>query len=175
MKNNSKDILKFVEKNKFTYLEFLCENFDGFPFVCDYSSQILMAYLSQLYDVPSDIVYGCIEGDDEKSHYWIEIGDVKVDFTLCQFAEDNQTILYSNEGENIFFKKGTDYGYKWVYDNLIKDKVPFPFILEDNIWYDKLDYCTEEAIPNVLIDLARKNKNNFYEYLNSTKKLFLEY
>lgn len=37
--NNYKECLSFIENNKIKYLKFLCENFEGFPFVCDYSSQ----------------------------------------------------------------------------------------------------------------------------------------
>lgn len=174
MKNNIKEILKFVEENKFEYLKFLCENFEGFPFVCDYSSQILMAYLSQNYNISPDIVQGSIDGNDDYGHYWIEIGDIKIDFTLCQFAKDNQEILFSEEGESIFSGKGKENRYNYVYSNLIEGKVPFPFISDDNVWYDSLDYCTEEYVPDVLIDFAKKNKEDFKEYLNSVKGLFLE-
>lgn len=93
--------------------------------------------------------------------------------SLCQFSKNNQEILFSEDGENLFFNKSIENGYKFTYNTLIKDKVPFPFILDDNIWYDSLDYCNEEEIPDILINCANKTKGNFKEYLNLVKELFI--
>lgn len=161
--NNQKDCLKFIEEHKMEYLKFLCSNIDGYPFVCDYSSQILIAFLSEKFNLDCDITCGSLDGDDEMAHYWIEVGPIKVDFTICQFHEANMDLISTKY--NNFVTEKSHNEFNAVYDEMILGKVPFPFIDDSNEWYDRLESWDLESCPSQLKDIARNSLGDFNRYL----------
>lgn len=150
-------ILKFIEENKYMYLNFLTTFEDCFPYVCDYSSEILAGYLHAKYNFPPEICEGSLDGDDCLGHFWIELDDIKIDFTLCQFATTKEKLTNSIKNESIY--------------TLIEELVPFPIITNDNIWYDRLEYLDYVSINKEIINIAN-NSNDFITYLNNIKQYY---
>ena len=144
------EILKFIEDNKYTYLNFLTR-FGGFPYICDYSSEILVGYLHSKFGLEPNICEGNFDGDEDLGHFWIELGDTKIDFTLCQFEIDQIDIADAIRDNTIA--------------NIIENNVPFPIITKDNEWYKRLEYLEYKYISDEIIDIA-KNNNSFEDYLN---------
>lgn len=170
LNENTIECMKFINENKFKYLDFLCSKIEGFPFVCDYSSMILASYLESYFDLDVDIISGSLDGNDDYCHFWIELdSNIKVDFTLCQFHEDNETHLINNDENINKFELLTD--YKYVYDNLILYKVPFPFINDYDIWYDRLEYLEYTSCPKKLLDIAKESNGDFDKYLDLVSKI----
>lgn len=154
--------LSFIEENKMKYFEFIT-NLPGFPFVCDYSSDILMAYLSENYDIDAVTVVGDMFGDENKSHHWINIDGTIIDFTLCQFPLHEKYPSYDKMTK--YVKKLKKQGAENLHKELVSDIVPFPIIEEGNIWWEAYEFGYEEWVDKNLISIANKNKGNFNEYL----------
>ena len=154
-KELTQEILAFIEENKEIYLEFLT-NFNGFPYICDYSSEILGAYLSSKFNTEIYMIEGNFDYNEDLGHYWIEIDNTIVDFTLSQFFISSKAYEVAIN-DNLLYK-------------LIENTTPFPLI-NDKIWKDRYEYLDEISLSQELIDIANLS-NSFNEYLNNVKPLY---
>ena len=175
-KKELKECLKFIEDNRFIYLDFLSKQIHGFPFICDFSSEILAAYLLENFKLNVEVVEGYFDDNEDMVHYWIEIEGYsgKIDFTLCQFDEDYQDFMYKNmrksfKGEDVDeILKGVD-----VYNDVIKDKIPFPFVENESSWNDRFNYLdSRNYVWGNIAREAQKSKGCFKTYLNNVAKYY---
>lgn len=153
MYNNLNEILKFVNDNSKKYLYFLSQ-MATFPSVCDYSSYILGAYLSEKFNIEPIYVEGDYEVNDN-SHCWLEIDSIIIDFTACQFLYDEE---FSVEGLN----------EEQLYKMLIKDNNLSIIVKEEDELYDEYLYLGDYNIDKSYLDLA-KESCDFDDYLNKIK------
>lgn len=144
-----KEILHFISENKKIYFDFLMK-LNGFPYICDYSSEILVAYLNSKFNLDLYICSGNFDFNEDLCHNWIQIDDTIIDFTLIQF------MLPTMEMDE--FKK-IDLTYK---------EMPSPIINKNNDLYYKYEYLEEYSIENTLINVANKS-NSFEKYLLNVK------
>lgn len=172
MYSNLNEILDFINNNKKKYLYFLSK-MDSFPSVCDYSSYILGAYLSDKFNIEPIYVEGDYQVNDN-SHCWLEIDNIIIDFTACQFSMceslDNEEFsvegLNEVEGCNSSFSQNEEQLYKM----LIEDNNLSVIIEEEDELYDEYLYLGEYNIANKYLNIAKKSKT-FDEYLDMIKEV----
>lgn len=150
----AKDILKFIKDNKDVYVDFLMK-IEGFPYVCDYSSEILGAYLVSKYGFNDVMIEGCYWGDSDCIHYWLEFDEYKIDFTFGQF-------------HNWF----TKYNDKEAFYKFIEGYcAEYPVIDDRYSVYQNLEACNEVYIRDSIIEVANKS-SDFEDYLEKVANLF---
>ena len=124
MDNN--EVYKFIEDNKFKYLNFLESVYD-FPFVCYDSSKILHFYLKNKFNCDVKLVHGIFDG---YNHYWIEAKNnnktIIIDFVKFQFDND----LVGLSIEEIISRLDENYPYvdEDTYDFRLYEQTPNNFI-----------------------------------------------
>lgn len=140
-----KNVVKFIEENSNEYLEFL-KKMSSFPFVCDYSSMVLGAYLNKLFNTDTYYVDGEYSKGDEagETHCWLEIDDTIIDFTLVQFSSyskeevDIDLLKGSNihyiidKNKSYYYKNYTEFGFNEIpdiYKNIANDSDSFEIYL----------------------------------------------
>lgn len=151
-----KNVLNFINKNKEIYFNFLME-LDGFPNICDYSSEILGAYLNSKFNTNLMLCSGNYDSSEDLCHNWLEVDENIIDFTLLQFTIPSSTIEEA-------IKEGTLLG-------LVNKSIPFPIINNNNEWRSKYDFLEDFYIEDELVQIANKS-NNFKEYLEDIKLLY---
>lgn len=148
-------VINFITENQRTYIYFLSK-LKGFPFVCDYSSYILGAYLSTKFDIEPVYTEGDYEEDDN-AHCWLSINDIIIDFTLSQFLV-----------EKMSKKKVKSMSEEELYRYLITD-MNIPTIIKDgDDLYCKFLTLGEYEIEDEFINCA-KESSSFKEYLSAIK------
>ena len=150
-----KEILEFIEKNKKTYFNFL-KSFKGFPYVCDYSSEISAAFLSSKFNTELCMIEGNFDSNEDLAHYWIKVNNTIIDFTLLQFLIPELKCEIAIENNTIY--------------ELVENTIPFPLIKDKN-WIDRYDYLDEVSVSQELLDIADKS-DSFVKYLNNIKPLY---
>lgn len=76
----------------------MCQLHHSYPFAaCGDSSMLLGKYLLDFHNIDCSYVCGSclIEGKENQTHAWIEIGGYKVDITADQFDEVNESVIVS--------------------------------------------------------------------------------
>lgn len=109
-KTKVEEVLDFLDNYRDTYLQFLRNMFDYFPFCCDMSSQILFSYIQEKFGVGQ--VIGGYYKDESQFHSWGKIDNLIIDFTYFQFLEDElmiEELSQRNIGEYLYLELITKY------------------------------------------------------------------
>lgn len=153
MKNKYiKDAINFVKENSWLFYNYL-NKLEQFPYVCDISSLILGGYLKYKYpEIRADIkIIDGFYGNDLERHWWIDIGEYKIDFTVIQFYQKG------------FLDRKSCYELKVPY---LIDKYTHSNIYK---YYDYDSYSINDYIDDY-IDIAKSSKS-FNEYLEEVFSL----
>lgn len=161
MYNNIKEILGFIKDNSKDYLLFLSE-LGGFPSVCDYSSMILGAYLSERFDIEPIYMEGDYEVNDN-FHCWLDIDNIIIDFTACQFK-------YNEDELEIMEETVKGLNKEELYKKLIIDNKLSIIIEEEDELYDEYNCLGDTSIEKEYLECA-KEYSDFKEYLINAKKI----
>jgi len=88
-------IYKFINNQKEKYFKWLYNLVpEQFPRICDLASDILSSYLLKNY--PNDDIKFIRGKFDCWSHYWVEVNDKILDFTIIQFFNNSDRIICFN-------------------------------------------------------------------------------
>ena len=154
MKNKYiKDVINFVKENSELFYNYL-NKLEQFPYVCDTSSFILGGYLKYKYpEIRADIkIIDGFYGNDLERHWWIDIGEYKIDFTVIQFHQREVP------DKEFYCELKAPY---------LIDKYTHPNIYKD---YDYDSYSIDDDIDDY-IDIAKLSKS-FDEYLEEVFGLY---
>lgn len=147
MKNEYiEDVINFVKENSELFYNHI-NKLEHYPYVCDISSLTLGAYLKYRYsEIKKDIkIIDGFYGDNLERHWWIDIGEYKIDFTIVQFYQkeflENK---FNCKSKNLYLID------KYNYSNLYKN-------------YDYDSYSVDDGICEYL-NIA-KSSRSFNHYL----------
>lgn len=140
-------VLDFIKKNESVYTEFL-KGVNGYPFLCDYSSEILGSYLHIYFKEEPYVISGFYEQSMDEFLTGVNIDDV--------IESDNNHCWYLlSTGEIIDFTA----------NQFQADYADCPIIInQEDLDYNNYFPIEEYSIPNEFIEIARSNKC-FEKYL----------
>lgn len=150
MKNVSLEVKKFIEENKFKYLEFLSQ-IEGFPYVCDISSTIMDVYLYKRFGLS----LSHIDGDyNDDIHFWLQFNDDTIlDFVGFQF---NCKLANMNVEE---LKKNLDSNY--------------PYVMKENTIHSNYFPLTEVFV-DYFVEFGAFDNYDFDAYLEQVSDILID-